>query len=357
MKRVKTTAAMMAACLALACLRAETCEAQAAVVRKGVRELVEAVVEWGSKKGTKETIEELVEYGGREAVEETAERVMREGGEEAVEQLTKTCRRHGLRALRAVDNVDDVPGVFRVVDDLPDDIARSALGRLAAEGGQELAELTTKHGRKVLQAEVAHPGIASRLIARFGDDGADIALKSTREQATMFARYADELAALPAEQRRGVLRLMGEKGQELARWMGDFAKANPGKTLFTAATTTVLLTHPEILTGEEQTTYDEDGTPTGTKKKPGLFDGPGGALERLVGGPATRLLEGIVTIALVALAFVCMLHLGPYAFRRVMVLRAQSKALKAQSTRDAKAGAERESGDVRADDKGEAHVR
>lgn len=62
-------------------------------------------------------------------------------------------------------------------------------------------------------------------------------------------------------------------------------------------------------------------------------------------------------IALVVVTTICVLHLGPYALRRAMVLRVQSRKLKAQATDDVVNGGGREPVDGQGDGEGGPLVR
>lgn len=57
--------------------------------------------------------------------------------------------------------------------------------------------------------------------------------------------------------------------ERVVAFMGRFASANPGMTLFTAATTTIVLAEPERILGGEEIVFDADGNPI-LISKPGI---------------------------------------------------------------------------------------
>ncbi len=54
-------------------------------------------------------------------------------------------------------------------------------------------------------------------------------------------------------------------------FMGRFVENNPGKTLFTVATTTVILAEPDRILGGDEVVFDADGNPV-VVTKTGLVD-------------------------------------------------------------------------------------
>ena len=104
-------------------------------------------------------------------------------------------------------------------------------------------------------------GIGGMLVRTLGDDGAELATSLSKEQAIVVARHADDLARLPASQRSGVLGMMRNDAERVVGFVGKFAADNPGKTLFTVATTTVLLAESERILGGEEIVFDADGNP------------------------------------------------------------------------------------------------
>ena len=70
---------------------------------------------------------------------------------------------------------------------------------------------------------------------------------------------------------------------------GDFAKANPGKTLFTVATTTVILAEPERILGGDEIVFDAEGNPVVVSRK-----GIAGRTIEATGEAAKHVSEGYI---------------------------------------------------------------
>ncbi|MEO1618813.1 MAG: hypothetical protein AAFV88_23380 [Planctomycetota bacterium] len=224
--------------------------------------ITRAVMKYFGKEGIEEGTEYLAKQGGREMAERLSAAALREGGEEAVEELSKLAAKHGPELLRALDNAPQVAPIMAALRELPEAQARAAMVRLAAgTGGRELAESVVKNGAAALRSELLHPGVGNLLAKTLGQEGAEMATRLTTDQAVMVARHADDLVALPASQRKSVLALIRNDTERVVSFLGRFAADNPGKTLFTVATTTVLLAESERILGGDEIVFDADGNP------------------------------------------------------------------------------------------------
>ena len=180
----------------------------------------------------------MAKKGGRELIERVGAKAAGQG-DEVVEQTAKYVGKHGPKALAALDNAPTIGPILSALDELPEAQVKSALAKLAAgTTGRELAEATAKHGSKVLTSELKHPGVGMMLVRTLGDDGAELASRMTSDQAITLGKHADDLAKLPAAQRGQVLSMLRKDLDSMTGFVGDFVKANPGKSLFTVATTT-----------------------------------------------------------------------------------------------------------------------
>lgn len=221
-----------------------------------------AVMKYFGKEGIEEGTEFMARQGGREMAERIAATALREGGEETAEKVAKFAADHGPEALRAFDNAPQLAPVLAALEELPESQVRGALSRLAAgASGRELAASVSRVGASALRTEMAHPGIGAALTRSLGDEGADLASKLSTDQAIAVTRHADDLAALPTSQRQGVMALLHSDAERMVQFMGRFAADNPGKTLFTAATTTVLLAESERILGGDEIVFDAEGNP------------------------------------------------------------------------------------------------
>ena len=250
----------------VACLQCRPARAQVAT------SVTRAITKYFAKEGSEEGAAFLAKKGGREMVERVAGAAAREGGDEAVEQVAKLAGKYGPEAISALDNAPSVMPVLRALDEIPESQAKAALARLAAgTAGRELADTVTKYGATALRSELAHPGVGTALVRSLGDDGAELASKLTTEQAIAVARHADDIAKLPQAQRTGILAMLRRDTEKAVGFVGRFVENNPGKTLFTVATTTVILAEPDRILGGDEVVFDADGNPIVVTKK-GLAD-------------------------------------------------------------------------------------
>jgi hypothetical protein len=289
---MKVTGIILAwiACMLMA--PAQACFAQGTLVRKPAQELLEALGKFVAGRGERELAKELAEVGGETAVREVAERALREGGEETVEALARLTRGYGADVLRAAENSVKIPSVLKAVDELPKDAVAPALRRLAAGAeGKSLAVLTSEYGSKALLAEVRHPGIGRQFLRHLGSDGAELAMKLDTKQAITLARHTEDIAKLAPAQRDGVLHLLHNDAERMVAFMGRWMEKNPGKTLFTAAATTVLLTHSDAILGGGTIMPDDPANPH-FMPNPGLLE----RMFQFIFAPLLRVLLPLIAV-------------------------------------------------------------
>ena len=244
-----------------------------AAVAGPVRQGVESIVRIFSSSG-RTAASELSEFGGEAAVRRVADRAFREGGEEAVEGIVRMAGSHGVYALRAADNAVNIPAVIRAVDELPSEMAGPALRRLSGSEGRALSNMVQNYGSSALRSEVMHPGIGMRAISTLGQDGADLMVRMSSDQAVTLGRHLDDIARLPATQRQDIAELIYRDMERMIQFIGDFIRNNPGKVLFTASATTIILKNSDKVLDGGEIIYDEEG-------KPHLIEKPG-FIERII---------------------------------------------------------------------------
>lgn len=234
--------------------------------------VVKGITRYFGKAGAREAGEYLGKKGTQEMVERVTASATREGGEAAVEQVARLAGKHGPEALAALDNTPAILPVIRSLEELPEAQVKAALARLSAGAmGRELAEATVKYGSVALRSELKHPGVGMILVRSLGDEGADLASRLTQDQAIAIGRHADDIAKLPASQRQGILSMLRNDTERMLTFVGRFMEANPGKTLFTAATTAVILAEPDRILGTDEIVFDAEGNPV-VVRKGGLAD-------------------------------------------------------------------------------------
>ncbi|MFK8112516.1 MAG: hypothetical protein AB8B91_09945 [Rubripirellula sp.] len=229
--------------------------------------VAKAILKYFGKEGTEQATEYMSKKGGQAVMERVTANAVKQGGDEAVEQVAHLAAKHGPEALAALDNTPSVLPILKVLDELPEAQVKSALAKLAAGApGRELAEGITKFGSVALRSELKHPGVGLSLVRSLGDDGFDLASKLTTDQAIAVGRHADDIAKLPLSQRQGVLAMLRDDAERSIAFIGRFVEANPGKTLFTVATTTVVLAEPDRILGGDEIVLDADGNPIVMRK-------------------------------------------------------------------------------------------
>ncbi len=216
---------------------------QGRLLRSAADDILESLARYFGKGSAREAQEMIAKIGGRELAEEAAKRVAREVGEESLEQLSRLTARHGPDVLRAVRNAPNPGQVLRWLDEFGEDpLAIKAAQRLAAgQQGQRLYRLAEKHGSAALRAEAAYPGLALRVVEHLGDDGLRLTQKLNSQQLRILGPHVEDLAALPDQQRQGVLQLLYNDSKRMVEFIGRFVEKNPGATLFTVGATTSYL--------------------------------------------------------------------------------------------------------------------
>lgn len=243
---------------------------QASLVREGVETLGRAATKWFARKGVSESGEQLAKYGGRELVERVATTLVREGGEEALEKAVTLTAKYGPDVLRVIDDAPSPTTLLKALDDIPADSVGTAIARLGADG-LPLQTLVQQYGSRMLKAELSNPGVSVGLVRSLGDDGLRLATSLGGDNAIMVARYADDIAALPAGQKESVLKLLYDDTKRMVAFIGRFLEKNPGTTLFYGSATALLLANSERLLGGGEMVIDKDGNPV-IVSKPGLIE-------------------------------------------------------------------------------------
>ena len=239
---------------------------------------------YGIVPGSSTLLRSLAKHAGNEGAEKISKelgeatferltvKLASEGGAEATEQVATLTAKYGPDVIRAVDNAPSATTMLKAVDELPAEQLPAAFGRLAAGSqGRELAETVGQHGVSALRSELAHPGVGGALVRKLGGEAAELAPKLTKDQAVTLASHADDIAKLPPTQRKSILAWIRNDTERVLTWMGEFMKQNPGKTLFTVATTTVILSESDRILGGYEWVVGTDGVAR-LVAKPGLVE-------------------------------------------------------------------------------------
>ncbi|MBY0588873.1 hypothetical protein K2X85_16995 [bacterium] len=229
-------------------------------------EIIKAIGRYLTKEtgqeATEQAVKEMTKQVGEELIERTAQKVVREGGKKSFVEVGELVAKHGPEVVRALDNAPEALPVLRLLDELPADEVATAASRLAAGStGRELATLSMKLGTVALRAEARHPGVGVRFARAFGTDGAELSLRITTDQAVQIGRHVDDIARLPANQQSELLKMISSNAGRFTAFVGRFVQQNPGKVLFTAASTPIILANSAAIFGEGNIVFDKDGNP------------------------------------------------------------------------------------------------
>lgn len=261
--------------------------------------ILKALTKFGTKEGGQEAAEKIAKEVGEDLAERTAQKVLREGGEQSLTKVSNIVADHGPDVVRALDNAPTVAPILKALDEIPANEIAAASTRLAAgKAGQELAALTARYGSSALRAEVVHPGVGQAFVGALGDDGASLCLKLTKDQAIEIGKHLSDMAVIPPGPRSQIVALISSNADRFATFVGRFVEKNPGKILFTAATTTLILAESERFLGGDEIAYSEDGTPY-VLHKPGVI----GSVANQVGTSVVQpIMRAIMWVAVPALA-------------------------------------------------------
>jgi hypothetical protein len=227
-------------------------------------EIIKAIGRYLAKEtgqeATEQAVKQMTKQVGEELIERTAQKVVREGGEKSLVEVGELVAKHGPDVVRALDNAPDALPVLKLLNELPADEIGKAASRLAAGStGKELATLGTKVGVVALRAEAKHPGVGVRFAKALGSDGAELSLKLTSDQAVQIGRHVDDIAQLPTTQQSQLMSMISSNADRFAAFVGRFVEKNPGKVLFTAASTPIILANSAAIFGDGEVVFDADG--------------------------------------------------------------------------------------------------
>jgi hypothetical protein len=227
-------------------------------------EIIKAIGRYLAKEtgqeATEQAVRQMTKHVGEELIERTAQKVVREGGEKSLVEVGELVAKHGPDVVRALDNAPDALPVLKLLNEIPADEIGKATSRLAAgTTGKELATLGTKLGVVALRSEAKHPGVGVRFARALGSDGAELCLKLTSDQAIQIGRHVDDIAQLPATQQSQLMAFISSNVDRFAAFVGRFVEKNPGKVLFTAASTPIILANSAAIFGDGEVVFDPDG--------------------------------------------------------------------------------------------------
>jgi hypothetical protein len=269
------------------------------------RELIEVML----RQGGREAVTELAEMGGQAAVRKLLERAMNQGGKELVERITHYATRYGPSALKAVERSPSQ--MIQALDGLPPDLVAPAI-RAAAREPRVTAQLVAAFGQDALELAAKHPGVGTSLAEKLGEDGIHVGQQLSTDQAVTFARYADDIAALPPGERNQLLDAMIRAPAKVL----DYLETHP-KVLLTAGGVALVIAAKDNLLGSP-TFPTNQGTP------------PPGLIERVIFGLGDRFAWAVgVIIAIIVGGILCRVAIGVRSAWKLKALRLEQEEARA----------------------------
>ena len=247
--------------------------AQGGAAVRAAAEIGESIL----RRGGTEAVEELTKLGGQKAVQEMLEQAVKEGGEALAKQSAKLVEKHGILALKAMQGAPGV--VVRAVDGMPAELAEQGLRAIVREP-VAMQGMIREFGATALETAAKHPGLAGKISSGLGREGLEMAGKLSTQEAAILARYADDIAKLPAAERASLMGLLKQSPGKVLAWI----ERHPKLLVAGSVTTAVVMARREI--------FGEGGDP-------GFLERIGGSLYETFKAPVNlfvMVLTGIVGI-------------------------------------------------------------
>jgi hypothetical protein len=230
-----------------------------------VRELVEEGTEQIFRSAGRQGLEELTEMGGRTAVREVLEQSSREGGEQLVKRVTSYGIKEGPMALRAIRL--SPAKMVGALDELSPELRAAGL-RAVDRNPQALAQIVRQYGTGALEVAARHPGVGDQLVETLGADGVSLGRGLTTDQSIVAARYADDIATLPAAERQGIISKILRSPAPIL----DYLETHPRILRTAAGVAVVMAVKDDILGDKGHSIIRPDGSVVTTPAHPGLIE-------------------------------------------------------------------------------------
>ena len=193
---------------------------------------------------------ELVKAGGDVAVRETIEKAVQEGGELLARDVAGFAERYGAQSLRAFREAP--AAMAQVMKKVPAELAESAM-RAAAREPEAIARLASQVGEDAIIVAAKHPGVGVDIASKLGREGCAVAKELSTTDAIRMARFADDLAKLPAAERGGLLSRMSKAPGKVI----DYIEKHPVLLKTGALTATAIVAIDRLLGNSESPGFVE----------------------------------------------------------------------------------------------------
>lgn len=244
--------------------------AQAGAAVRAATEIGESIL----RRGGTEAAEELAKFGGQKAVQEMLEQAVKEGGEALAKQSAALVEKHGILALKAMHGAP--AAVVRAVDGMPAELAAQGMRAIVREPAV-MQGMVKEFGATALETAAKHPGLAGKIGGGLGREGLEMAGKLTTQEATILARYADDIAKLPAVERSSLMSLLKQSPGKALAWL----ERHPKLLVAGSVTTAVVMARKEI--------FGEGG-------EPGFLERMGGSLYETFKAPVNLFIVALTAI-------------------------------------------------------------
>jgi hypothetical protein len=181
------------------------CLTSSAQVGSTTGKLVKEVIELIVKKGGKESLEELTEFGGEVVVKETLEKAAREGGEDLVQAVVRSSRIYGLDGLKAVAESPKL--MTKALDALPSNLKLKGVTE-ASRNPKLITQLVQEYGDEGLEVAAKHPGVGSKVISEFGEAGVKAGKVLSTDDLIILSRQKKAFSALPPQAKADFIEIL-----------------------------------------------------------------------------------------------------------------------------------------------------
>jgi len=172
------------------------------------RAIAREVVEYISRKGGSEILESISKKVGKEAFEELAERTVKEVGEEGAKkmmnELGEQIIKHGDDVFIAANKYGS-KNILNILKEVPEETCKKAL-RAVLNRGDELVPAVQKFGKEIIEVEVKHPGLSTRIAEKLGKEGLTVSKNLSTEQMVKILKRDDILQTLTNEGKESLVK-------------------------------------------------------------------------------------------------------------------------------------------------------
>lgn len=180
------------------------------------RAIAREVVEYISRKGGSEILESISKKVGKEAFEELSERTIKEVGEEGAKKMMKEL---GEQVLKHGDDVFIAANkygskrILNIIKEVPEEASKKAL-RAILNQGDELVPAFQKFGKEIIEVELQHPGLSTKIAEKLGKEGLTVSKNLSTEQMVKVLKRDDILQTLTNEGKESLVKAINSSQKD-----------------------------------------------------------------------------------------------------------------------------------------------